>query len=204
MYSRSSSLNDLQQKVRTRPIKITDIAIDKVRQTRITGFTNEENKYIQDFHKQLLRISKTQNNSEEVAITIDIIQWSYQITIGNGNRVIIKNDPIANRMLKEKPKNTLLVMHNHPSTSTFSGKDFKTFCDYESIYTITIVGNDGSVQVMTKDINFNGINAKIKYYELANDFKAHRYKNNATKAMHYVIKHPEEFGIIYKHGGKKQ
>ena len=197
-------LNDFQQKKRNRPLPITDIAISKVKRTRIFGFNDKENEFVQKQHQRLLNISKEDTNSEEVAIVIDIIHWNSEVVIGKGNRVSMGINPKANMMLLGSPKNTLLVMHNHPSTSTFSGEDFKMFCDNESIFIITIVGNDGSVQVMEKTSNFDGQLEKIKYGNVARKYKENGYKNNGTMAMKYLVKHPEEFDILYKHGGKKR
>lgn len=196
-------LKDLRQKVRNRPIKITDIAIEKVKRTHIFGFRPDENKYVQEAHKELLRISKNMNNSEEVAVVIDIINWQATVVIGKGNRVRLEDNIDAYKMTVQYPKNTVLVAHNHPSTSTFSGADFQTFCDYKSIFVMTIVGNDGSVQVMEKDVDFDGQLAKIAYGKIADEYKRQGFKNNGTMAMKYIIKHPKEFNILYKHGGKK-
>lgn len=204
MYSKNNAFKDFEQKVRNRPIKITDVAIEKVRKTQIFGFRSHENEIIQNQHKRLLSISKNMNNSEEVAIVIDIIHWRTEVVIGKGNRVIIENNPNANEMLLSSVKNTILVMHNHPSTSTFSGEDFKTFCDNESIFVMTIVGNDGSVQVMEKQYNFDGVSAEIKYINIADQYKSKGYINNGTMAMKYIVKNPNEFNILYKHGGKKK
>ena len=56
---------------------------------------------------------------------------------------------------------------------------------------------------MEKDLDFDGQEIKLKYGELAEKYKKMGYKNNATMAMKYIIKHPTEFSILYKHGGKK-
>lgn len=81
---------------------------------------------------------------------INIIDWSAWLIIGNGNMVETKDNPDAYAVLKSSRKNTLLFMHNHPSTTTFSGTDFKTFCSNDSLYMITVVGNDGSVRALMK------------------------------------------------------
>lgn len=197
-------LRDLEQKLRNRPIKITDIAISKVRRIAVPGFNNDENRFIQEQHKRLLSISKDFNNSEEVAIVIDIIRWNAEVILGKENKVKMENNKHANEMLLTCPQNTLLVMHNHPSTSTFSGEDFKMFCDNDSIYVITIVGNDGTLQLMEKNSMFHGQETKVKYGMLAKKYMDAGYVNNGTMAMQYIIKHPEQFHIIYKHGDKKR
>ena len=61
-------LKDFGQKNRTRPILITNVAIEKVRVVALEGVSTEENRFIQEQHKRLLQISKTCNNSEEVGI----------------------------------------------------------------------------------------------------------------------------------------
>ncbi len=196
-------IRDFEQKQRNRFIQITDIAISKIRRTKIFGFTNEENDYIQKQHKRLLSISKDMNNSGEVAILVDIIHWETEVIIGEANRVDISSNAKAHMMMLSYPKNTILVMHNHPSTSTFSGADFKMFCDNASIFVMTIVGNDGSIQIMEKNTAFNGQAEKMNYHNLALQYKNEGYTNNGTMAMKYIIKHPAEFNILYKHGGKR-
>ena len=98
-------LRDFEQKGRNKPITITDIAIQKVRKTKIFGFVEDENRYIQEAHKRLLQISKEENNSEEVAVVIDIIQWEEEIVLGKGNRVHMEDNPNAYQMIVKKNKN---------------------------------------------------------------------------------------------------
>lgn len=101
-------IRDFEQKQRNRFIQITDIAISKIRRTKIFGFTNEENDYIQKQHKRLLSISKDMNNSGEVAILVDIIHWETEVIIGEANRVNINSNAKAYMMMLSYPKNTIL------------------------------------------------------------------------------------------------
>ena len=60
--------NELKQaKVLGKKINITDQAIDKVRYVDIPTHTKEENQYIQEQHKALLKDAKENNDSNEVA-----------------------------------------------------------------------------------------------------------------------------------------
>lgn len=193
---------DFEQKDRSRPIKITSTAISKVRKTKFDGFDTEQNTYIQEQHQRLLGISKAFNKSEEVGILIDIIEWETFIIMGIKNKIEMKTNPEAYNKLKGSRKNTLLFMHNHPSTSTFSGEDFKTFCTNDSLYIMTIVGNDGSVQTLTKLSNFDSAAALNYYYNLA--FSVYGNKdNNGTLAMKKLLKDCKNIGLAYKNGGKK-
>ena len=192
---------DFQQKDRTKPIKITDVAILKVGRLIFNGFSREENKYIQEQHQRLLLVSRETNNSEEVGILIDIIKWETYVIIGERNRIEMKTTPEAYKMLKNGRKNTLLFMHNHPSTSTFSGEDFKTFCNNEALYIITIVGNDGSVRALVKLADFEASVALNFYYRLA--FGEYRNaRNNGTLAMKKLLKNCESIGLLYMNGGR--
>lgn len=192
---------DFQQKDRTRPIKINNTAIQKVRKTKFDGFSNEQNAYVQEQHQRLLLISKKYNDSEEVGILIDIIKWETCVIMGIKNKIEMKTNPKAYKMLKGSSKNTLLFMHNHPSTSTFSGEDFKTFCNNEALYIMTIVGNDGSIQTLTKLKNYDSSIALNYYYNLA--FGEYGNKdNNGTLAMKKLLKNCRDIGLVYKNGGK--
>lgn len=109
----------------------------------------------------------------------------------DSNKIEMKDNLDAYKKLKGNRKNTLLFMHNHPSTSTFSGEDFKTFCNNDSLYIITIVGNDGSVQTLTKTKSFDKDAALSFYHHLAMK-KYINKKNNGTLAMKELLKNGTE------------
>lgn len=194
---------DFKQKTRNKFIKITDIAISKVPRTQLVGFTNEENRFIQEQHKILLAISKQDNNSEEVGILVDIIHWETWVIMGKGNVIETKDNPDAYISLKGYPKNTLLFMHNHPSTGTFSGEDFKTFCLNPSLFIITVVGNDGNVRILEKQMGFSASEA-LSYYKNLAEVKYKEYKNNGTLAMRELLKNCNRIGLHYKQGGVRR
>ena len=91
--------------------------------------------------------------------------------------------------------NTMMFMHNHPSTGTFSGTDFKTFCNNESLYIMTVVGNDGNVRVLTKLNEFNSSDALLYYYDLVK--KYNKYENNGARAMKELLKNCNKIGLEY-------
>ncbi len=198
---------DLSQKRRNRAIAITDIAIKKVPRTQLFGFSDEQNAFIQEQHKELLKIAKElckkyNNNTMEVAILIDINKWDTWVVEGKEERkVSMKDNPEANQYMQTASKNSCMLMHNHPSTGTFSGEDFKTFCNTESLYFITVVGNDGSIYVLMKNYNFNSEYALKKYGEFAEKYK--NRANNGTLAIREILKNARLYGLSYKFGRKK-
>ena len=61
------SMNGLEEaKKRDKKIQITDIAIQKVREVKVPGFSEVQNANLQYAHKQLLEYALKQNNSNEV------------------------------------------------------------------------------------------------------------------------------------------
>ena len=188
-------LRSFEQKRRNRPIIITDVAISKVPMIQFQGFSEEENVFIQQQHMRLLRKAKDDNNSCEVGILIDIIKWDTWIIIGESNNIEMKTNPEAYKAMMTQGRNTMMFMHNHPSMGTFSGTDFKTFCNNESLYSMTVVGNDGNVRVLIKLKDFDSGDALLYYYELVK--KYNKYENNGARAMKELLKNCNKIGLEY-------
>lgn len=136
-----------------------------------------------------------------MGILIDIITWDDWVIMGQGNKIEMKDNLDAYKRLKGNRKNTLLFMHNHPSASTFSGEDFKTFCDNDSLYIITVVGNDGSIQMLVKTELFDKDAALLFYQRLAMEKYADKV-NNGTLAMKELLKDSSDIGLVYRRGTK--
>lgn len=103
-------------------------------------------------------------------------------------------------LLTTARKNQLMMMHNHPSTGTFSGEDFKTFCNNDSIYVMTVIGNDASIYILVKTKDFDK-NVLFEYARIAQKYYEMGYKqNNGTMAMKYILKNASKYGIEYKKG----
>jgi len=181
----------INQKKRNRPIAITPIAILKVPCTHIFGFSPEQNRYIQEKHRQVLRSAarlnaKYKSNSMEVVLLINTHTWEEWVVEGKEERVVYMNDNLAaNQAMDTSPKNSLMLLHNHPGTGTFSAEDIKTFCNTDSLYIITVVGNDGTIYLLKKENNFDSEKLLLAYGNLAEKYS--RYSNNATRAVAYIL-----------------
>lgn len=160
MLNRNMTFN-LQK--RSTKLIITDEIIEKVPCTHIVDNGGKADKNIQKLHKELLRLSKNKNKSNEVGFLINLYDWSFEIVIGDGNRVSLSNNPNAEKLLKSSPKNTLMFMHNHPNNSRFSGQDLRMFSLFDSLYIATAISNNGNIYVMKKGPNFNGEALLIEY-----------------------------------------
>ena len=200
-----------QAKIRNRPIAITDIAISKVPRTRFDGFTDADNAYIQELHKQLLRVAKAECEKYgridyECAIVVDLVHHNNELLLGGPGVVDIRNNAntAAKKMILSGPKNTMLYMHNHPSTSIFSADDVKTFLYNESLFVMTAVGNDGSVYVIQKTYRTNGAAFLHDYSILARKYGVANKNNNATLAIRDMLNRARDYGMIYKKGAHKK
>lgn len=206
----NTKVRDFNQKDKSRPINITDIAIGKVPKTKIPGFSNEQNEYIQQQHIRLLKKAQYLNlinksKRMEVGILIDIHTWqSWEIEGKKECEVQMKNNPTAFQNLTSGSKNSKMFMHNHPSTGTFSGDDMKTFCNNETLYMMTVIGNDASVYILIKDVNFDAELIMTDYMKFAMEYLQKGYiNNNGTLAMRDVLKNASRYGLIYKKGRHK-
>ncbi len=195
------------QKKHDKPIKITDIAINKVPCTHVSGFTGEQNTFIQERHKEILKTArelceKYRNDEMEAIILVNAHTWKYWVVEGKeaGNADIADNTD-AKEALQTSSKNSLLLLHNHPSAGTFSGTDFVTFCFNASLYMMTIVGNDGTVYVLVKNAEFDSGFAIAEYFKLVRE-NADK-KDRVQLAMKTILKNSGNYGLIYKKGRKK-
>ena len=201
--------NDFVQKNRNRAIQITDIAVAKVPRTHISGFDNEQNRHIQELHQLTLREAQELNqvcntNDMEVGILVDIHSWEYWVIKGkNPREVEIKNNLEAYGRLIGGYRNQLMFIHNHPSTGTFSGEDFKMFCYHSSLYMMTVVGNDSSVYILIKSFEFDAEKAMMDYMRLSMKYYNEGYRNNnGTLAINEILKNANKYGLLYKKGRK--
>lgn len=182
---------DLEQaKKRTEKVYITDIAIQKVPYIKYKNLSEEQNHIMRQLARDVLALAREYNNSNEVAITCDIGADSpleeYGISYGTEHGVQITSDTLSNHILTSADSVSVVILHNHPSTQTFSLEDIRFFLVYSTVKNISVVTNQGTVHYLYKDEKydfykafslFKGIAAKAakvktakEHYDLAVDF----------------------------------
>ena len=192
-----------QAKKRDHKILITDIAIDKVPLAKIDTLTDEQNITIQQKHKELLRISKDENNSNEVASVFKLDFTEEAIQLGTQNNVPLSQNPIICSMLINAQQNSVFVAHNHPSTQKFSYTDFSVILINDSVFGISVITNTGEVHILYKTEKYTGKDA----FELLTGIKQKYVGNNKlTETEDSLIskeflKRCRECGLCYKKGG---
>jgi hypothetical protein len=119
---------------------------------------------------------------------------------------------IENILLKQ-PDNSVINMHNHPGSTSFSKEDLSVMCSYKSIKEMRVVGHNGKVYTMTIGNGRRVTLEQLENYEKVIYNKA--YEEVARKAVLGIRTNfysernrlfAEEFGWTYKEGalnGKK-
>lgn len=147
----SEEVRDLEQaKKRDHKVYITDIAINNVDKVKPSDFSDEQANKMQLMHKKLLTVSKNENDSNEVLMITDL-DFSSEVTIKGGEfKVSPASNPFAVSVIAHAKRQSLVYLHNHPSTNTFSIGDIDTFCCESAIKTISVVTNQGEVYILNK------------------------------------------------------
>lgn len=153
-------LRDLKQaKRRDRKVYITDIAIDKVPYIKYDGFTDERNRIMQELAKDVLLLSKERNDSNEVAITCDLGAenplGNFGVSLGTEHEVDILADTLSNHIIVSRESVAVVVLHNHPSTQTFSLQDIHFFIRHPMIEVIVVVSNQGTIHYLKRDREYD-------------------------------------------------
>lgn len=168
--------------------KITDEVILKLKPLAFYTISNSD--IIEFIHAQcqkILEISQQKNDSKEVARAINLDTFEILLPVfGEAHKVGI--DFLVNQM--RGTDYTFLVMHNHPSSSPFSGTDIKAFVDAVYMSILIVLGNNGSIYILekTRDLLPNEI---ISARKTLLDWKKN-YIDYDT-----VIRQISAFGIVY-------
>lgn len=202
-YSEPASLE--MAKKRDHKVMITQEAINKVPYIRYREIPEEEYEIIHRLAKQVLRLSKEENNSNEVAITysFDADKAVAQeevvgVQFGEEHSVNPMADALTYHLIMSSQECMVVSMHNHPSLSLISVTEIRFFLQYGSIRLLVIVTNLGNISYMVKSKKFNYpkavelLNQTIQKYNESSDLKGYQ---DATK---YFISNCCTAGIIYE------
>lgn len=191
-----------QAKCRNRKIYITDMAIEKVPFIEYHGFDNERSKIMQELAKNVLILSKEENDSNEVAITCDLGTENpleqFGISLGTEHEVDILADTLSNHIIVSQESVAVVVLHNHPSTQTFSLQDIQFFLEYPMLEVIVVVSNQGTVHYMMRDKGYDYKNAFRLFRECIVDLtRTSPVQEQYLAALSFLAK-CSEAGLYYR------
>lgn len=207
MDEKKISMNELEMaKKRDHKIIITDAAIEKVPLVKYKEIPESEYLMLQELAKEVLMVSKNDNDSNEVALTYSL-DYRNLIAEGKGFMGVALGDehsvdPCMNttsyHLITTSFKCIVIVLHNHPSLSKFSLEDVKFFLSNGTVKMMVVVTNLGSISYLVKKDNYDRKKA-IELYNYAvsihNDgYNIHDYQ----KAVSYFLSNCHEANIIYE------
>lgn len=184
-----------QAKKRDRKIYITDIAIERVGRVQLSDFSEEQILTMQERHKALLKIAKDKNDSNEVLMICDSKFEKQVVVLGTEHTVTPGSDPNAVSLVANSPPHSLVYMHNHPSTNTFSAADIDTFVCDRAIKAMSVVTNQGEVYVINKTAGYDFENTRNLLMDIYKSLPEGANKSN--RFVKEFLKRCKEGGVEY-------
>lgn len=172
-----------QAKKRDHKIYITNVAIDKISKADIPYLTEVQNDMIYKNHISILKISQTNNDSNEVASLLDLHTNESAVKLGDEHEVNVFLNPNAVSMSDHAEDGSLFLAHNHPSTQDFSYSDLGVFLMNDSIGGISVVSNTGDVHILFKSEKYDFDRA----YELISSIKS-QYSDYDSEVDRLIVK----------------
>lgn len=168
--------------------QITDSAIELVPKVDISDYTDEQCEVIQKQHKELLEYSRQNNDNKEVAFVFDGDLNNRKEFIGTDDKLDFGS------MLYGKD---LFVMHNHPRNSSYSATDIVFILQHDNVKSFSIVKNNGSVEVITKSLNYNANVFKKDFERILKKTVKSESKSEYDKAINKLLtKHGQKGGML--------
>ncbi len=203
----SNNLKDLEfAKKRDHKIMITDEAINKVPYVRYKEIREDEYDNLQEIARQVLKISKDENDSNEIAVTyslesVELIEKGERyigIALGEEHNVDPLSDSTSYHLIHASKDCVVVVLHNHPSLSAFSLSDIQFLLKYETIKMMVVVTNLGNISYLVKNSKYDFEKAVILLNESIDlNNKAKKLKD-LQEAADFFLKNCYNVGINYE------
>ena len=181
----------LRQKNRGQKVFITDQAIQKVPLVAPNGADHQTALFIQETHRELLRFAQKQNDSNEVACLLDLTaNEKLSFVKGDQTSISIEADAGSFHWLRTRPKQSIMLCHNHPGLSYYSNQDINIFMSFDSVGAMSIVTNQGKVWYIAKRPTFDVDAAREEMKSLIL-----KYNEDWDKIIDNFIKHGYNYGM---------
>ena len=189
-------------KKRDKKVYITDIAINKVPLVQYNGFTDNQNQLMQKLAQEVSTVSKEQNDSNEVAITCDLGADNplevYGVSFGTEHEVDVRADTLSNHILVSQKTVAVVVLHNHPSTQTFSIQDIRFFIEFSVKEVMVVVSNQGTIHYLRREENYNLKKAAALFNECVENLEKDSPLTEVYLASLSFLAKSSEAGIYYR------
>ena len=201
-----NKLNNLEMaKKRDHKIMITEEAINKVPRIKYKNIAENEYDNIWELAKSVLKISKEENDSNEVAVTyslnsMELIERGEKyigVSLGMEHDVDPLGDTTSYHLISSAKDCVVIVLHNHPSLSNFSLSDIQFLLKYETIRMMVVVTNLGSISYLVKNKKYNFRNAVNLFNQAVDKNNEAKNLNDLQNAADYFLKNCYNVGIDY-------
>ena len=185
-------------------IDITDVAINKVKPIKFEEIPEEEHLIVSNLAKMVLEISKENNNSNEVSITYKIgtnikdLDNSIGVQFGNEYEVDLLSNTTSYHLIKGQNECIVVLLHNHPSLSSFSLDDIYFFLSYHTIKMMVLVSNKGDIHYMVKNKKFDIDKNILLLNKTGEEYNKAKSIKKKLESINIFLKGCKKNGIIYK------
>ena len=201
------SMKDLEMaKKRDHKIMITDDAIKKVPLIKYKEIPESEYLMLQELAKEVLIVSKNDNDSNEVALTYSLDYRNLitegkeymGVALGDEHSVDPCMNTVSYHLITASFECVVIVLHNHPSLSKFSLEDVKFFLSNGTVKMMVVVTNLGSVSYLVKRDGYNRkkaieiYNHAVSLHNEGNDIQDYQ------RAVSYFLSNCYEASIVYE------
>ncbi len=192
-------------KKRDHKIMITDAAIQKVPRIQYMDIPQNEYDNIQELVKSVLRISKEENDSNEVAVVyslnsrqkIECGERYIGVALGTEHDVDPLSNTTAYHLVASEKECVVIVLHNHPSLSDFSLSDIQFLLAYETVKMMVVVTNLGSISYLVKREKYDFKSAVSLFNEAVDRNNKADGLKDLQNAADYFLKQCYNVGIGY-------
>lgn len=202
-----TTMNELEMaKKRNHKIMVTDEAIEKVPLIKYKEIPESEYLMLQELAKEVLTVSKNDNDSNEVALTYsldyrNLINEGKEfmgIALGDEHSVDPCMSTTAYHLITASFECIVIVLHNHPSLSKFSLEDVKFFLSNGTVKMMVVVTNLGSISYLVKKDNYNRKKAIEIYNHAVSAHNEGSRLQDYQKAVSYFLSNCHAANIVYE------
>lgn len=165
---------------------ITESAINRVPLMKLTRLTEKEAKKLQAIHKRLLEESRVHNQSNEVGYKMTPDFKPKETKYGSDDKLIFSSVSIS-------PKT--YVAHNHPRNNSYSINDLLFFYENEDVQLLTIVKNNGNIELLDK-ANFDKGKFKTLVRRNIKKYTSNKGEIDYDKVISQTLKEASKKGLI--------
>ena len=153
---------------------------------------------------EVLELSKEEDDDNEVSITYCLEDRSIGICFGDEHGVNPLSDTRSAHLLMSGKPLTVVSLHNHPSTQSFSLEDIQFFIGFQSIRLMVLVSNQGVVHYLSKSDGYVPEKAYGLLHEHYKMIDKGMDVKNIIDITDKYLKKCSRVGIEYRKGKEKK